>query len=558
MNLDANDSCADIRNVVPPPFPQALSDREILMAPPDGLPAEFDVFLSHNSAEKPSVRYLKDQLQTRGIHAWLDEGELPPGGSFVDRISDAMRTSRAIAVFFGPAEMGSFHSLEADFATVQGVNRQIPVIPVILPGVAPDVQLPKLFPASTYIRFSALDDETAMEKLCWGITGTRPRKLDAKPVAVEAAALPTLRQHVETVMGALESGNVTYFVGTRTAPLRPDLPPYAFEITRDLVAAMSWVEPAFTGPFLPTLDAAASYYAIKTDAKRLEDAVVECIRKRFVAVPPMQLLLAELLKSLRNRRVRPRRADPRQLVVATGLDVALERAMLQAGVPFSRIVQFPSGQELAINEYRSVEVVDANTLVVSGPTGAPTRVDLRRPGELDDAIRDTGARKLALGAEVVVPGAGNGNTFQSLSLKDLTSPILYKYHGSQDVFDSCTISSDQYFELANSSNIPLEITELIGATPLLFLGCGVLDSDFKHLRHTLLRRAFRRPGASGARIAVQVPPSDEPMDPYRTLEAEIWDRVRDHVKKEMGIDVVEARGEEFLGQLLDEVRKRLL
>jgi hypothetical protein len=529
------------------------------MVPPNGSSAEFDVFLSHNSAEKPSVRFLRDQLEARGIRAWLDEGELPPGGSFVDRISEAMRTSRAIAVFFGPSEMGRFHSLEADFATVQGVNRQIPVVPVILPGVAPDVQLPKLFPASTYIRFSALDDEAALEKLCWGITGTRPRRPEPQAAPPEGAAVPsTLRQHVETVMGALEGGNVTYFVGTRTAPLRPDLPPFTFEITRDLVAAMSWVEPAFTGPFLPTLDAAASYYAIKTDPKRLEDIVVGCIQKRMMAVPPMQTLLAELLKSLRGRRVRPRRADPRQLVVATGLDVALERAMLQAGMPFTRIVQYPSGQELAINEYRAVEVVDGSTLLVSGPTGAPVRVDLRRPGELDDAIRDTGYRKLEMGAQVVVPGEGNGNTFLSLSLKELTSPILYKYHGSQDVYDSCTISSDQYFELANTANIPLEITELIGSTSLLFLGCGVLDSDFRHLRHTLLRRAFRRPGASGARVAVQVPPADEPMDPYRTLESEIWDRVRDHVKKDMGIDVVEARGEEFLAQLLEQVRSRLL
>jgi len=39
----------------------------------------FDVFLSHNSKDKPVVRQIAEALKGRGVRAWLDERELPPG-----------------------------------------------------------------------------------------------------------------------------------------------------------------------------------------------------------------------------------------------------------------------------------------------------------------------------------------------------------------------------------------------------------------------------------------------------------------------------------------------
>jgi proline dehydrogenase len=40
---------------------------------------EFDVFLSHNSKDKPAIRELADALEDRGVRVWLDERELIPG-----------------------------------------------------------------------------------------------------------------------------------------------------------------------------------------------------------------------------------------------------------------------------------------------------------------------------------------------------------------------------------------------------------------------------------------------------------------------------------------------
>jgi len=40
----------------------------------------FEVFLSHNSQDKPAVRTLAALLTERGISVWLNEEQLPPCG----------------------------------------------------------------------------------------------------------------------------------------------------------------------------------------------------------------------------------------------------------------------------------------------------------------------------------------------------------------------------------------------------------------------------------------------------------------------------------------------
>lgn len=39
----------------------------------------FDIFLSHNSKDKPEVRELVALLQARNIRVWFDEDQLIPG-----------------------------------------------------------------------------------------------------------------------------------------------------------------------------------------------------------------------------------------------------------------------------------------------------------------------------------------------------------------------------------------------------------------------------------------------------------------------------------------------
>ncbi len=47
---------------------------------------DFDVFLCHNSEDKPVIRWVAEQLRERGILPWLDEDELPPGRSWQEEL----------------------------------------------------------------------------------------------------------------------------------------------------------------------------------------------------------------------------------------------------------------------------------------------------------------------------------------------------------------------------------------------------------------------------------------------------------------------------------------
>lgn len=62
-----------------------------------------DLFLSHNSEDKPLVREVAAALRRRRFKPWLDADELIPGRSWQDLAEEAIRTCKAAAVFVGPS-----------------------------------------------------------------------------------------------------------------------------------------------------------------------------------------------------------------------------------------------------------------------------------------------------------------------------------------------------------------------------------------------------------------------------------------------------------------------
>jgi hypothetical protein len=59
--------------------------------------SSFDVFLSHNSKDKPHVRQLGVALKNRGLNVWLDEWELVPGRPWQEALEEIIRTSKSAA-----------------------------------------------------------------------------------------------------------------------------------------------------------------------------------------------------------------------------------------------------------------------------------------------------------------------------------------------------------------------------------------------------------------------------------------------------------------------------
>ncbi|QSJ16488.1 GUN4 domain-containing protein [Nostoc sp. UHCC 0702] len=139
--------------------------------------AEFDVFLAHNSLDKPEVQYIAVALKRRNLRPWIDDEQIPPGRTFQDEIQQAIPLVRSAAIFIGVRGLGRWQSWELKALINQCVKRNIPVIPVLLPGVE---QLPEnliFLQEFRWICFSeSISDEHALSLLEWGITaGKKPR-----------------------------------------------------------------------------------------------------------------------------------------------------------------------------------------------------------------------------------------------------------------------------------------------------------------------------------------------------------------------------------------------
>lgn len=102
----------------------------------------YDLFLSHNSKDKPAVREVSDRLKRRRLKPWLDVENLTPGRHWQDEAEEVIRTCRAAAVFVGQSGIGPWEHEEMRALLDEAVSRKIPVIPVLLPGAPKKPKLP--------------------------------------------------------------------------------------------------------------------------------------------------------------------------------------------------------------------------------------------------------------------------------------------------------------------------------------------------------------------------------------------------------------------------------
>lgn len=134
---------------------------------------EYDVFLCHNSVDKPAVKVIGKQLAGRGLLPWLDEWELRPGLSWRSLLEEAITRIKAAAVFVGTSGMGPWQDAELNLLLDAFVTRRCPVIPVILGDVPTPPALPSFLKANSWVDFCRADS-APLERLVWGITGERP------------------------------------------------------------------------------------------------------------------------------------------------------------------------------------------------------------------------------------------------------------------------------------------------------------------------------------------------------------------------------------------------
>jgi hypothetical protein len=139
----------------------------------------YDVFLSHNSRDKPAIEWLAAKLEDQaGIKVFLDKWNLVPGDSWQEDLENALQASQAVAVFLGPTGISGWHNEELRSALTTRVSgRGRRVIPVLLPGTTmpEDDQIPAFLQRLTWVDFrKGLDDDEAFIRLVAGIKGEAP------------------------------------------------------------------------------------------------------------------------------------------------------------------------------------------------------------------------------------------------------------------------------------------------------------------------------------------------------------------------------------------------
>jgi hypothetical protein len=140
---------------------------------------QYDVFLSHNSQDKPAVERLAHRLTDEaGLQPFLDKWHLVPGEPWQEALEQALGQSRACAVFIGPRGISPWEHEEMRAAIEQRVaDRAFRVIPVLLPGAERGERgrLPAFLTRATWVEFrEGLDDADALHRLVAGIKGIPP------------------------------------------------------------------------------------------------------------------------------------------------------------------------------------------------------------------------------------------------------------------------------------------------------------------------------------------------------------------------------------------------
>jgi hypothetical protein len=141
---------------------------------PSESPEKFDVFLCHNSRDKPDVKQIGRQLMEQGIRPWLDEWDLRPGFSWQKALEEQISNIRAAAVFVGKSGIGPWQDQELSAFLREFVKRDCPVIPVILSSCESTPELPVFLSGMTWVDFRQ-DEPVPLDRLIWGVTGRRPK-----------------------------------------------------------------------------------------------------------------------------------------------------------------------------------------------------------------------------------------------------------------------------------------------------------------------------------------------------------------------------------------------
>ncbi|MCA9469751.1 MAG: TIR domain-containing protein [Nitrospira sp.] len=133
----------------------------------------FDVFLCHNSEDKPEIRKIADDLVSRGLKPWLNEREIRPGTSWQTALGEQIENIKSAAVFVGENGIGPWQDTEIQGLLNRFKKSNRPIIPVLLPSATENPPLPWTLETLHVVDFRKPSIDP-LKQLIWGITGEKP------------------------------------------------------------------------------------------------------------------------------------------------------------------------------------------------------------------------------------------------------------------------------------------------------------------------------------------------------------------------------------------------
>lgn len=508
-----------------------------------------EVFISYNRDDQEMVLEVVEGLKGRSVPVWIDVEKLRGGHDWMDAIEEHLSETPAFVYFQSANGPGRWAREELKAAVLaQKESRDLPVIPVKLPGF--EGEFPLFVRSKTHIDMRRGITAAKLDDLAAAIPGIEPSigSDPAPPVprphrqpGAEREALARLARH-------LTNDNVTFFLGSRASQRSSDETNPALALARRLLASLDLLdaERDWDASFVPPLDVAGSYYATRQGEPLLESEVVRFLTERDASDVPLLQRLTTLLAKLAERPAVRGRRRTEQLLISTSPDLAVERALLTAGLPFIRLVQHRAVPRLCVNEFYRVEPGESSVRL-AGPGERMTEVPL---AELDDRMVNIGYQEVTRQTEL------------SLHLAEIRGDgpllLLYKFLGSQDLKNSCALSTEQHLRFMSRLLLerayPKKVEEILELAPIVLLGTGLLDPDFRLAYFTLLQPALGT--TRGMNYALLPRPCVATGSPNVVIENGLWDHLKDGARS-LDIGLLELAGDHFLRDLDQELSQRL-
>lgn len=128
----------------------------------------FDVFLCHNSEDKPQVKEIAVTLKARGVKPWLDVWEIRPGQAWQTVLETHIEGCKSAAVFVGSSGFGPWQTQELQALLRRFADRKCTIIPVLLLTAPNEPQLPIFLGNLAWVDFR-MKDPDPMDQLVWAI-----------------------------------------------------------------------------------------------------------------------------------------------------------------------------------------------------------------------------------------------------------------------------------------------------------------------------------------------------------------------------------------------------